>query len=235
MKDLIEIILKNLVGYIPVLASVVSTPKRSILKLIADENDKLSKALIFVGITLAIGFAFQAPFLRKEQDFTTIVGSMIAFKIFAMLTFPGFILLVFRMFGGKGNYENTLCAYLYLCCPLYLFCLVLDVTIFGIISAHDPELAYAWRYVGISNQQIQEIINVSTLTGLSYLLLTLILVLSQFIWLVICWGIFRNIHQVSRFRSTIAFLITAVAWWEFGKLCLLIIKGLHGGKVPPIY
>jgi hypothetical protein len=235
MKELIGIILKNLATYIPVLVSVASKPKRSILELISSETEKLSKALIFVGITLAIGFAFQAPFLQKGQDFTTIVGSMIAFKIFAMLTFPGFILLVFRVLGGKGNYENTLCAYLYLCCPLYLFLLGLDVTIFGIISAHDPELAKAWRYVGISNQQIQEIINVSTLTGLSYLLLTLILVLSQFIWLVICWGIFRNIHQVSWFRSTIAFLITAAAWWGFSRLCILVIKGLHGGKVPPIY
>ena len=68
MKDLIEIILKNLVGYIPVLVSVISKPKRSILTLIANETDKLSKALIFVGITLAIGFAFQAPFLQKGQD-----------------------------------------------------------------------------------------------------------------------------------------------------------------------
>lgn len=69
MKDLIEIILKGLAGYVPVLVSVVSTPKRSILKLIIDESDKLNKALIFCGITIAIGFAFQAPLLLVGQDF----------------------------------------------------------------------------------------------------------------------------------------------------------------------
>ena len=79
MKDLIETILKGLVAYLPVLVSIVATPRESIRKLIRDEPDALHRALSFCGLTLAIGFVLQAPLAQSEQDFTSYAGSMLVF------------------------------------------------------------------------------------------------------------------------------------------------------------
>ena len=75
----------------------------------------------------------------------TIAGSMLALKIFAILTFAGVILLAFKLVGGKGDYECTLCAGLIIFSPVYLFLFVTHVISIGIISTHDPELAIIWR------------------------------------------------------------------------------------------
>jgi len=235
MKDLIEIILKGIAGYLPVLVSVVSTPKRSVLKLIIDEPDRLNKALIFCGITIAIGFAFQAPLLTAGQDFMTVAGSMLAIKIFALLTFAGLILLVFRIVGGKGDYETTLCACLYIVSPVYLFLIVTSVISIGIISTHDPEMASIWRSGQVLTlEQIQEFVSSAPLKTIGLLFLRLSQFLISFIWFLICWGTYRTINQVSWARSTLAYLITTVIWYAYWWLTVLIMKGLHGGVLSPL-
>jgi hypothetical protein len=235
MKDLIEIILKGLAGYVPVLVSVVSTPKRSILKLIIDESDKLNKALIFCGITIAIGFVFQAPLLLADQDFVTVAGSMFALKIIAILTFAGLILLVFRIVGGNSDYETTLCACLYIISPVYLFLIVTNLISIGIISNHDPEMAKIWRSgQSLTSEQIQEFVSIAPLMTICLLFLRLLQFLISFIWFLICWGTYRTINQVSWTRSTIAYLITTIMWYAYWWLTVLIMKGLHGGVLSPL-
>jgi len=110
MKDLIDTILKGLAACLPVLVSIVATPRQSIGKLIAGEADALNRSLSFFALTLAIGFALQAPLAHSEQDFTTYAGSLLALRIVALVTFAGLILLFYRLVGGKGDYQSTLCA-----------------------------------------------------------------------------------------------------------------------------
>jgi hypothetical protein len=235
MKDLLEIILKGLAGYLPVLVSIVATPKHSILKLLATAPNRLQNALIFCGFTIAIGFAFQAPLLQTDQDFLTIAGSMLALKVIAILTFAGFIVAIFRLIGGKGDYETTLCAGLYIISPVYLFLVVTNVIIIGIISSHDPEMALTWRSgQGLSEEQIQDFINLAPPLAISVLLLLLLQLLISIIWFLICWGIYRTIHQVSRIRSIVVYLITTALWYVYWVSTLLIMKGLHGGVLSPL-
>ena len=234
MKDLIHLILKNLASYLPVLFSVVSAPKQAIINIIDNEPDKLNQALIFVGVTLAIGFAFQIPFTDSGQSFYSIVGFLLAFKIVVSLSFPIVILFIFKLFKGQGNYLDTLCAYLYIASPLYLFVTVLEVIIYSIIFSHDPELASTWRNAAITKQQFDDFYNTSPFLGLSYGILYIVYALCQYIWLAICWGIFRHIHKVNKASSVLAFFITAVAWSVFGRICYMVGGALYGGAFPPI-
>ena len=235
MKDLVEIILKGLVGYLPVLVSVICTPKRSILKLITNAPDKLNKALTFCGISIAIGFVFQAPLLQTGQDFVTIAGSMLALKIFAILTFAGVIILGFKLVGGKGDYETTLCAGLYIISPVYLFLVVTHVISIGIMSTHDPELATIWRSgQSLTPEQIQNFISLAPVSAISLILLRLFQFLISIIWFLICWGTYRIIHEVSLTRSTLVYLIATLMWYVYWALTVLIMRGLHNGVLSPI-
>ena len=235
MRDLIEIILKNLAGYVPVLVSIVTTPKHSILKLIIREPDKLNKALVFCGLTIAIGFMLQAPLLKMDQDFVTIAGSMLALKIIAILTFAGLIVMIFRLVGGEGDYETTLCAGLYIISPVYLLLVVTNMISLGILSTYNPEMAIMWRSgQGLSAEQIQEFINLALPLAVGFLFLQLFQLLIAIIWFLICWGIYRTIHQVSRARSTLVYLIATVLWYVYWVATILIMKGLHGGVLSPL-
>ncbi|MCP4265090.1 MAG: hypothetical protein GY777_05865 [Candidatus Brocadiaceae bacterium] len=235
MNDLIQILLKGLAGYLPILASVVGTPKRSILKLVTDEPDKLNKALVFCGISIAIGFIFQAPLLTVDQDITTIAGSMLALKIFAIITFAGIILLGFRLVGGKGDYETTLCAGLYITSPIYLFIIFTRVIYIGIISAHDPKMAAIVRSgQSLTTEQIQSFTSLAPMLANSLIVLGLLQFLISVIWFLICWEIYRIINQVSKARSMLVYIITTIMWYVYWALTVFMMKGLYNGMISPI-
>lgn len=232
MKDLIEIILKGFLGYLPVLISVTTTPKPSILKLIANEPGKLNKALTFCFISIAIGFIFQAPLLKTSQDFVAIAGSILVIKIFAILTFAGVILLGFRLFGGIGDYETTLCAGLYITSPIYLFFVVTYVIGIGILSTHDPELALSWRLGQLTPEQ--NLSNLSPLLASSFNVLLLSQFFISFVWFIVCWGTYRVIHQVSRVKSMLVYFFATIMWYVYWAITVLIIKGLNNGVMFPL-
>lgn len=235
MKDLIEIISKGLSGYIPMLVAVITSPKRSIFKYASDTHNKLNKALSFGGITIAIGFVFQAPLVSAEQDFMTVAGAMLALKIIATLSFAGFILWGYRIAGGKGDYETTLCACLYITSPIYLFQVVTQLVNLGILTSYDPGLAINLRAgEGLSSEQIQSFIESAPLAASGFMSLFLLQLLISIIWFLVCWDSYRSIHQVSTFRSTLVYLYSTVLWYAYWMASLLIMRGLYGGQISPI-
>lgn len=235
MKDLIEIILKGLSAYIPMLAAVITSPKRNIFKYANDTEDKLNKALSFGGITIAIGFVFQAPLVSAEHDFMTVAGAMLALKIVATLSFAGFILWGYRFVGGKGDYETTLCACLYITSPIYLFQVITQLVNLGILASYNPALAINLRTgQGLSTEQIQIFIESEPLAAGAFMSLFLMQILISIVWFLVCWGSYRSIHQVSVLRSAMVYLYSIVIWYTYWMASLLIMRGLYGGQISPI-
>ncbi len=235
MKDLIEFILTGLTRYVPLLVSIIATPKRTISKLITSEADNLSNAMFFAGITIALAFVFQSPLLPDGKDIVTVAGSLLVLKIIAYLTFAGLMLLAFRLVGGKGNYITTLCACLYITSPVYLLQVFTHVVCLGLVSTHDPELATIWNlHLSLNEHQIQELFRLSPGVAIAFTVTLLLQNLIIIIWFLICWGVYRNIHQVSLIKSVCVYLITTVLWYSYWWLTVLAMKGLHGGALSPI-
>jgi hypothetical protein len=235
MKDLIDIILKNLTGYLPILVSLISTPKQSILTLTADEAERLKKALLFVVITIAIGFALQAPLVKISENFITHAGSMLALKILAFISFSGVIMLAFRLVGGTANYEITLSAYLYIISPLYLILVMLRLISIGIASTHDPEFSRSMFIdQNITSEQYRNFFDISPVAAISSTLISLFQFPIIIIWFALCWGSLRKIHQVSFIRSFLAYLITMILLHLFMILMVFVLKGLYIGGGPAI-
>jgi hypothetical protein len=235
MKDLLELIVKGLVGYVPVLASIVVSPRQSIQKLLAAEDEVLNKALAFCGLTLAIGFALQAPLAQSEDSFTTYAGSLAALRIVAVLTFAGFVMFFFRLVGGKGDYQSTLCACLYITSPIYLFLVITNLIMLGIITSYDLEIAEIWRSgLPLTESQLQTFTHSAPALAAGFLLLLLLQVLISVVWFLRCWGVYREIHGVSRLRSALVYLLTTGLWYLYWTGTLLILRGLNKGLLPPI-
>jgi hypothetical protein len=106
MKEFATIFFKQLSGYVLTLRSVVGNPTRAITDRVPKGRNKLNKAIVFVTMTLAIGFAFQAPLVHTSENSLATMTSMLAFKIVAILVFSAVIWSIFRILGGKGDYET---------------------------------------------------------------------------------------------------------------------------------
>jgi hypothetical protein len=191
--------------------------------------------LSFCGLTLAIGFVLQAPLAQSEQDFTSYAGSMLVLRIIAIVTFAGFVVLFFRLVGGKGDYQSTLCAGLYITSPIYLFLVVTNLIRLGILTRYDPEFAAIWRSgQPIGEEQLQAFVQGALPLAIAASLLVLLQLLISIVWFWRCWGIYREIHAVSRFRSALVYLLTTALWYLYWISTLLILRGLNGGLLPPL-
>lgn len=233
MKDLIEFILKNLTAYVGVLCSVTAAPKRSVAELIESE-DCVENVLVFGCTTAALGLALQAPLLTAGQDFIVVAGSMFVVKILAILAFSSAVFWSFRIVGGRGDYRTTLCAYLYLICPLYLFFTLLDLIVLGLLSS-DPAMAASWQAGwSLSQAQVDALMRDAPGTADVVGFLGVAMILSTPVWFGISWGALGAIHRVSAWRALLAFAVSGVLCWALFALSVQIMRGLHGGALPAI-
>jgi hypothetical protein len=145
VNELLERVLKQLPSYLPDLASLVTGPKTAILGWVEEAKGNLTRPLIFVAVSVAIGFLLQLPQLGKENDFATLVASMSVFKVLALVLFAAIIHLVFLAVGGRASFAATFSAYLYIVSPLYIVLVILETALLGVLRAYDPAAGAAAR------------------------------------------------------------------------------------------
>lgn len=238
MKDLLERILKQLPGYLPDLASLVTRPKTAILRWVGEAGGDLTKPLTFVGVSVAIGFLLQLPQLGKEDTFTTLVASMAVFKVLALVMFAGIIQLVFRIVGGHASFSATFSAYLYIVSPLYIAGVILEIARLGVLRVYDPAIAVTVRvdpdYLVANAERWRTFQAAAPGLAVVYVLLSLAWVFAVLGWFVACWGAFRQLHSIGRWRSTLAGVMTLVAGVMFFSGLQYIVLGMFGSRTPPL-
>lgn len=238
MKDLLERILKQLPGYLPDLASLATRPKTAILRWVGEAAGDLTRPLTFVGVSVAIGFLLQLPQLGKDDAFTTLVASMAVFKVLALVMFAAIIQLVFRMAGGHASFAATFSAYLYIVSPLYIAGVILEIARLGILRAYDPAIAVAVRldpdYLVANTERWRAFQAAAPGLALVYVLLSLATIFLVLGWFVACWGAFRHVHGIARWRSAFAGVVTLAAGVIFFSGLQYVLLGMFGARVPPL-
>ena len=238
MKDLLERILKQLPGYLPDLASLVTRPKTAMLRWVVEAAGDLTRPLTFVGVSVAIGFLLQLPQLGKEDVFTTLVASMAVFKVLALVVFAAIIQLVFRMAGGHASFAATFSAYLYIVSPLYIVGVILEIARLGILRAYDPAIAVAVRldpdYLVANTERWRTFQAAAPGLAVAYVILTFATIFVVLGWFVACWGALRDLHGIARWRSALAGVVTLAAGVIFFSGLQYVLLGMFGARVPPL-
>src|SRR5262249_29892115 len=67
-----------------------------------------------------------------------------------------------------------------------------------------------------------------------YVLLSLAWVFAVLGWFVACWGAFRQVHSIGRWRSALAGVMTLVAGVIFFSGLQYIVLGMFGSRTPPL-
>jgi hypothetical protein len=86
----------------------------------------------------------------------------------------------------------------------------------------------------LSEDQLQVFVHGAPALAIGFLFLMLLQLLISVAWFLRCWGVYREIHAVSRFRSALVYLLTTALWYLYWISTLFVLKGLNGGLLPPI-
>ncbi len=238
MKDLAERVLTRLPAYLPDLAAMVAHPKRTIIARSSGADDDLRNALIFVALTVGLGFLLQAPTLPAEIDFIETAAAMAAFKVVAILLFSAIVHGLFRLLRGGATYLRTLTAYIYMVSPLYLALVVLSLIGQGLLRAYDPELGLEARrnplYFVENPEAFTAFQDQEPLLAGAVTAVNTVGNLATLVWFIVCLGAFRAIHDVSRRRSALAGFLIILAWWPYAFIILFLAIGMFGRMAPPL-
>lgn len=238
MKDLLERVLKQLPGYLPDLASLVTGPKTAIVRWVGEASGDLTRPLIFVAVSVAIGFLLQLPQLGKEADFATLVASMAVFKVLALVMFAAIIHFLFRMAGGQAGFAATFSSYLYIVSPLYLVLTILDIAKIGILRDYDPVVGAATRldpnYLFADTERMRTFAAAAPELALAYQLLNIVVIIVFIAWSIACWGALRQLHTLTRWRSALVGLATLVATVFYFYGIKYILLGMFSTSMPAL-
>jgi hypothetical protein len=232
-------VLEQLSRYLPDLVSLVTGPKTAILRWTEPQKSDLRRPLVFVTVSVAIGFLLQLPQLGKEHDFATLVASMAVFKVLALVLFAGIIHLLFRAVGGRAKFAATFAAYLYIVSPLYLALVILETATLGVLRAYDPALGAAARLnpgqLVADAERMRMFVATAPGLAVAYELLSYSAVAVFLGWFVACWGALRQLHAVVRWRSVAAGIATLAAGAVFFPGLNYVLLGMFGTYVPPLH
>ncbi|HKA42795.1 MAG TPA: toll/interleukin-1 receptor domain-containing protein [Burkholderiales bacterium] len=232
-------VLGRLSSYLPDLISLVTGPKSAIVRWTGSQKSDLRRALLFVTVSVAIGFLLQLPRLGKEHDFATLVASMTVFKVLALVSFAGIIHLLFRMVGGRARFAETFAAYLYIVSPLYLVLVIMEIAALGVLSAYDPALGTAAQLnpgqVITDAERMRTFAAAAPGLATAYALLTYGVIAVILGWFVACWGALRDLHAVARWRSALAGIATLVSGAIFFSGLNYVLLGMFGTYAPPLH
>ena len=238
MKEILERILKQLPSFLPDLGKLLTGPKRAIVPWVEEAKGDLARPLVFVGVAIGIGFVLQLPLLGKEHDFMGTAASMALFKLVALLAFATIIHLLFRVVGGRAPFSSTFAAFLYLASPLYMALLLLDIASQGVVRAFDPTLVATARidplYFVSHPERAREFAAAAPGLALTYTLLTNAKLIVMVGWFIACWGAFRQLHGVKRWRSSVAGVASALAYALYTQALVFVLLGMFGVLVPPL-
>lgn len=238
MKDLLEPVLKLLPSYLPDLISLVSRPKTMIRRWTEDARGDLTPPLTFVAVSVALGFLLQLPQLGKEADVATLAAGMAVFKVLALVLFAAIIHVMFKMVGGRANFAVTFSAYLYVVSPLYLMLLITEIAALGILRAYNPAVSAAERLepgqLMESAERMRAFAAATPALARAYSLLIPARALVGFGWLIACWGAFRQLHAVTRWRSTLVGFATLAAAAIFFPALNYVLLGMFGLPTPTL-
>ena len=134
------------------------------------------------------------------------------------------------MLGGKGDYESTLAAYLYVISPLYLFILILSLTSMGLVMGWDPALAASLRNLnsGMNQDQVAAFARQAPAAAIGVSVVLLAAFLAPFVWFGICWSAFRRIHRLSAARSGVAYVLVMLLLLGFARVWGFMMTAVHG-------
>lgn len=221
MRELIGKVLAYLPKYIEVFGSLLAGPKRFIAKENSNADQTLDRSLIFLGISLVLVVVMQTRIRPSEYDFWTHLGLMAILCLAAVSLASVALRVSWWIVGGKTGIRSFFVTYSYFYSVVVVLITFSQLVSSGFLRVFDPDL---YTEIHLSKGQERNQIFTDALADGVTLWVTILIFVVGFvcvsIWGLICWGAYRELNNLSKFRSFCASMI-------MGILLLVIVPVIY--------
>lgn len=203
MKVLIEKLLAAIPAYVRQILELLRDPEGFILKLDLDGEGTLTDAMTFLAVSFGLTFIAQIPLLPGKQDKEVLFGVSAVMAAVGFLFSVALLWFSWRIVGGKLSFKKFFTVTCYFSGVSTLLFLVVTLIGVGVFKSLDPENAKTMFEGGVPDP-----VELSRSAGFLSLLVLLAVGFGLVcIWILKIWRTYRDLNQVSRARSSVAFVI----------------------------
>lgn len=203
MKDLIDKLLAAIPAYVRQFIALLSGPKRFVEGLDFESDTALEQALTFLAVTFALAFIVQVPLMPEKQNKEIFFGVSAVAAALSFVLSALILLASWRVVGGKLSWRKFAISSCYFSAISSLILLVAVLVAIGVLKLVDP--ADAAKIFGGTPIDPAEVTNWTAL--IVFEAIGVLGYLAAYVWVFAVWGAYRDLNQVSRLRSGIAFVI----------------------------
>jgi hypothetical protein len=228
MKELIEKLIAAIPAYVRQMIELLRDPRGFIEKIDLESDETLKEALTFLAISFGLVFIAEIPLLPQKQSKDVLFGVS---AVLAAVSFAVSVLLLlvsWKIVGGKLTFKKFVTVSSYFTGVSSLLLLVFTLLGIGIFNGIDPENSQLLRNDGWVDP-------VDLMKSTGYRALWLVVGLGfvvAFVWIFRIWRTYRELNQVSRARSAVAFVIFALLSPVAIALQLGMAASLSGAAPP---
>jgi hypothetical protein len=227
--DLIIKAIAFLPKYIADATSLISEPKRFVLKRVSSEQPHLTDALLFLTISFMISWTLQISFV-KESVIIDLSEDATFFALY-VFAFGGAVCLAWRCVKATGDIEKHFIIHFYYTGVITLIMACGFLAMMGTRKAFDPELhnrfmqaVHDGQAAAFATRHADDIFE--TTGGLALITVSYFLDIILLTWIIAGWGAYRQLNQLSRIRSGAAFALFIVFSLPLAALVFLIGNAL---------
>ena len=203
MKELVEKLIAAIPVYVKRLIELLRDPRGFVGKIDLDSEDALKEALTFLAISFGLAFIAQIPLLPEKQNKEIMFGVAAVLAAVAFLMSVLSLVVSWKIVGGKLTFKKFIIVSSYFSGVSTLLSLVFALIGLGVFKGLDPETAQQ-----VLSGAYSDPVDLIKSTGYRAFWVVFgvgfVLVL---VWVFRIWRTYRELNQVSKTRSAIAFVI----------------------------
>jgi len=207
MKDLIDKILTYLPQFFLEYASVLTGPKRFIAEKAKNLDDAFGDACLFLALCIAIGLIVAAPFRPAKVEFYDYLVVAFLSNGVAIIVFASITHLSWWIVRGKAPTKAFFTTYMYFYGVVFDLIAFLALLTWGFVKQTNRPLfnmmLEAARNEGAPQPNYGD-------AGMTASVLFLVGLAAIAAWCIIAWGAYRELNNLGRLRSFVAFMIALV-------------------------
>ncbi|MCH9639899.1 MAG: hypothetical protein K0U40_10450 [Betaproteobacteria bacterium] len=229
MHLLIEKFIRLIPAYFNTLLPLLTGPKHYIFKHLSNNETEIHKAQAFLAISFLISWTLKIPLARGDPFHE--LGSDAIFVLIFVMAYGSALYLAWSIVGGRAEIKKFWTIHFYYSGVLKLLMTCTYLATMGTIRAADPVI-YKEIYDASYDGQIATYLinNIERLfSNLGYQLSLWVQFIgygSMLIWIIIGWGAYRELNQLSRVRSTMAGFLFFVFCIPVATLTFFIANAL---------
>jgi hypothetical protein len=222
MNDLVKLVFAQIPKYISNFVSLLSRPKGFIRRKSKLNDESLTEALTFLGISFVLGWILKTPLTPEGVNPWQYLGARGLLDLIGLALYAAALRSSWRLVGGRAHYLKFFIAWCYFDAVIGILLNVTLLLAYGIVKVWDPELysilVGTFRGRRMSNLEInaylaQAIRDVQLGSFGRFLLLAgfeLTLLggcAAALAWVIAGWGALREFTGLSKKRSFLAGVI----------------------------